>query len=209
MKKLFKSVAKTVLSIIILGTPVLTQAFPLNGLMVANSMTFTTFTITIVSGAAGKGSNAYSPDTITLTSSADSVIWHNADTFHHTATCGSGSPCGMWSTGTVSGSAFSARFGASSFALGTTGYYCVVHGYPSMYGGIIKKTVSVEDWEKMSSADKEKALEVHPIKNAFGLIFVPPNDSAATKSIAINAVQQNKDAIKVSSTTVSPVGSSQ
>ncbi len=193
--------------VMILAIPVCVQAFPISGLMVANSMTFTTFTVTIVSGAAGMGAGAYSPDTITLANSNDSVIWHNIDTgIPHSATCGSGSPCGMWDTGQFTGSGFSATFGASSFALGTTGYYCKVHGYPAMYGGVIKTLTAVENWDKMSLAEREKASESNPIKSAFGLIFVPPNDSASTKAVSTNAVQQNKEDFKVTNAANSQVG---
>lgn len=176
MSKIFVWVISVLLFSI---TPMTVQSFPINGLMIANSMTFATITVTIIQNADGKGAGAYSPDTITI-QSGDTVIWYNADGSmfnHHTATCGSGSPCGQWSTDTLSGQGtYSSPISYTSFAVGTTGYYCKVHGYPAMYGGVIRVVADVQQWEKMSSAEREKELEYHPLQGAFGLTFVPPNN---------------------------------
>src|SRR5271154_6815873 len=88
------SISKSILFfflVVLLIVPACIQAFPINGLMVANSMTFTTYTVTIM-GTTPNPANAYSPDTLTI-QSGDTVIWKFGNGTH-SSTCGCDSPCG-------------------------------------------------------------------------------------------------------------------
>jgi plastocyanin len=82
--------------------------------------------ISIVSGASGLTTTAYSPnpDTIAV---GDTIVWRNTDTTAHTATADDRS----WDSGGIApGATFSRTFGAA----GTYTYHCTIH--PGMVGTV-------------------------------------------------------------------------
>lgn len=185
---------------LILAVPVCLQAFPLNDLFVANSMTFTTYTVTIM-GLIGNPWQAYSPDTITI-QSGDTVIWAFGNGTH-SSTCGCDNPCGLWDTG-QHGSGFSTPVPYTSFAVGTNQYYCTVHGCEEMYGAVIRTapsppptSVPPKYWEKLSSSTNQQGSDTHPLQNFFGLTFVSPNNSTVVKT-ASSAKQSATDNANIS-----------
>ena len=150
--------------------PTCVQAFPTNSVVLANSLTFATYTVTIVSVS---GPNSYSPDTITI-NSGDTVYWNNTDIAPHSATCGTGAPCGQWDSGITSGSGVSSP--VTNFSVGTTAYYCAVHG-TLMYGAVITlpKATSVTNWEYFTNKEQVDKQPAAPVKeDHFKLVFISP-----------------------------------
>ena len=180
------------LLIMVFVIPVSLQAFPTNSLVLANSMTFATFTVNIV-GVAGPGS--YSPDTITI-NSGDTIVWNNTDIIPHSATCGTGTPCGMWDTGFISGA--SSPIPYSSFAVGTTHYYCTIHGDGAlgMYGAVIRTAADVSDWKEMGLSDKSEYESPKITHGPFGIVFVQPGQSTENKT---SNTSSKKDVVELSS----------
>ncbi len=75
--------------------------------------------------------NAFRPSSKTI-AAGTTITWVNKDNINHTATSGSGSPTGVFDSGTLgNGQSFSFKFDS----VNTFGYYCKVH--PSMRGTII------------------------------------------------------------------------
>lgn len=190
------------LFVLILAVPVCLQAFPINGLVIANSMTFTTYTVVIL-GNGGNPWNAYSPDTLTI-QSGDTVIWAFGNGTH-SSTCGCDAPCGLWDTG-VGSSGFSTPVPYTSFAVGTNGYYCEVHGCEAMYGAVIRTapsppptSVPSKYWQKLSSSTNQQDSDTHPLQKFFGLTFVSPGNSTVVKTAS---------SIKQSATDNANIGSS-
>ncbi len=83
-------------------------------------------TVSIVSGATSKGSNAYSPNPITVTHGG-SVMWVNNDSITHTST----SDNNTWNSGNIGpGASFTFTFPTA----GTFTYHCLIH--PGMVGTV-------------------------------------------------------------------------
>ena len=170
-RKLLKSAVLASLTAFLV-IPACVHAFPTNSVVLANSLTFATFTVNIVGV---NGANSYSPDTITI-QSGDTVYWNNTDFISHTATCGAGTPCGQWDTGTISG----VSGPVTNFSVGTTGYYCQIHG-TLMYGAIITlpQPTSVTNWQYFTKKEKVENQPLAPLKEtSVGIVFIPPNSKA-------------------------------
>jgi plastocyanin len=83
-------------------------------------------TVSIVSGATTRTTNAYSPNPINVSAGA-TVTWTNNDTVAHTST----SDTGVWSSGSIAPQAsFSRQFSTA----GTFTYHCAFH--PGMVGTV-------------------------------------------------------------------------
>ena len=165
--------------------PVMVQGFPTQSVILSNSITFATYTVTIVGSLLGPG--AYSPDTITI-STTDFVVWHNSAPFGHSATCGSGTTCGTWDTGLFS-SGYSTPIAGTSFSPGTTGYYCSFHGYPSMYGAVIRTEPNgVDDWKVMAQTNKEMPVTQGP----FWIVFTSQNDLGKAQPSSTKTISPKK-----------------
>jgi len=86
-----------------------------------------TVRVSIVSGAATLGSNAYSPDTITVVIGVNNTVsWTNNDNVDHTAT-GPGFDTGIIAPGSSANHTFTTP--------GTFSYHCSIH--PTMVGTVI------------------------------------------------------------------------
>ncbi|HYC11232.1 MAG TPA: cupredoxin domain-containing protein [Nitrososphaerales archaeon] len=86
-----------------------------------------TVRVSIVAGAATLGSNAYSPDNITVVIGVNNTIsWVNNDVVDHTAT-GSGFDTGIIAPGSSASHTFTSP--------GTYNYHCSIH--PTMVGTVI------------------------------------------------------------------------
>ena len=86
-----------------------------------------TVQVSIVSGAATLGSNAYSPDNITVVIGVNNTVsWTNNDNVDHTAT-GSGFDTGIIAPGSSASHTFNSP--------GTYKYHCSIH--PTMVGTVV------------------------------------------------------------------------
>ena len=84
--------------------------------------------VTIVSGASSRGSSAYSPNPLTITSGT-TVTWMNSDSVTHTS---SSDTSGVFNSGNIpAGGNFSFTFQTK----GTVNYHCNIH--PGMIGSIV------------------------------------------------------------------------
>ena len=100
--------------------------------------------VSIVSGAATKGSLAYSPDVITVVIGVNNtVVWQNNDSVVHTAT---GTNFTLFNTGNIQpGASASYTFNTA----GTYPYHCLIH--PTMSGTVIVKGSAVSAASTASS----------------------------------------------------------
>ena len=84
--------------------------------------------VSIVSGASTRGSGAYAPNPLTITSGT-TVVWTNSDSTTHTSS--SDTP-GLFDSGNIAaGGQFSFTFQTK----GTVNYHCNIH--PGMIGSIV------------------------------------------------------------------------
>jgi plastocyanin len=88
--------------------------------------TNTSTAVTVVSGARTLGSNAYSPNPVTITHGG-TVTWTNMDTIAHTAT----SDSGVFNGSLPAGGQFSYTFPNA----GTYTYHCTIH--PGMVASVV------------------------------------------------------------------------
>ena len=98
-----------------------------NSPMTPTNMPLPAGTISIVPGASGLTSNAYSPNQMIVGVGA-TVTWINNDSVTHTATADGG----LWDSGRIDpGGRFSVTFSTA----GTFPYHCTIH--PNMVGSVI------------------------------------------------------------------------
>ena len=84
--------------------------------------------VSIVSGASTRGTSAYAPNPVTITSGT-TVTWTNNDSIAHTSTSDT---AGVFNSGTIAaGGSFSFTFQTK----GTVTYHCTIH--PGMVGTVV------------------------------------------------------------------------